>query len=288
LAASEHAKYFRGVLDRLRAGQRSAYSELVVGSALRTLGHDPQFESGDGEADLSCEVARTPIAFEVYAPEDSRASQDQRTLVDTLQQAITDGISNSRVEVGILEPFDKSQIAIAVQTIQNSPAQTWVSIGDWAQFRRIDEEQAIPPMFDGTGAQVRVTGDSEVKGPGKSVVVRWEHADTRARYALERKRGQVREGVRNVVVMDVCAVGGIGDWPETIATLPGTDFDKIGAIAFFHQGCLGPPERVRRRWRIVDNPHAGLRIPEILMSGFESLDESKYYGIPSKSRLTMT
>lgn len=55
LAASEHAKYFRGVLDRLRAGQRSAYSELVVGSALRTLGHDPQFESGDGEPDLSCE-----------------------------------------------------------------------------------------------------------------------------------------------------------------------------------------------------------------------------------------
>jgi hypothetical protein len=210
-------------------------------------------------------------------------------LVDTLQQAITDGISNSRVEVGMLEPLvDKSQIAVAVRTIQNSPAQKWVSIGDWAQFRRIDEGQALPPMFDGTGAQVSVAGDNDVKGPGKSVVVRWEHADTRARHALERKRGQVREGVRNLVVMDVCAVGGIGDWPETIAKLPGTDFAKIGAIAFFHQGCLGPPERVRRRWRIVDNQHAALRIPERLMSDLESLDESKYYGIASKPRLAMT
>jgi len=74
LATSEHAKYFRGVLDRLRVGQRSAYSELVVGWALRTVGYDPQFESGDGEPDLLCEVEGVSVAFEVYAPDDSQAS----------------------------------------------------------------------------------------------------------------------------------------------------------------------------------------------------------------------
>jgi hypothetical protein len=116
-------------------------------------------------------------------------------------------------------------------------------------------------MFDPTGLQVMVAGDGAVKGPGSSVVIRWEDTDTRARYALEQKRGQVREGVRNVVVMDVGAAGGIRDWPKVIAQLSGDDFAKIGAILFFDQGSVGPPERMRRRWRVVDNPHAVLGIP---------------------------
>jgi hypothetical protein len=288
LAKSECAKCFRGVLDRLKRGQHSAYSELVAGCALRALGYDPQFESGDGEPDLICETEGSTTAFEVYTPEDSQASQDQNALVDTLQRAVTAGISNSRVEIGILEPFGKAEIASAVQIIQCSTPLRWAPIGNWAQFRRTDERQALPLMFDGAGAQVTVAGDTDVRGAGKSVVIRWENIDTRARHALERKRGQVRGGVRNVIVMDVCAVGGIREWPEIIAQLPGADFDKIGAVVFFHQGCLGPPERVRRRWRIIDNPHAALRISETLMSGLESLDESMYYGIAPMPRLTMS
>ena len=287
LAASEHAKYFRGVLDRLKANQRSAYSELVVGSALRALGHDPQFESGEGEPDLLCEIDGAPVAFEVHAPEDSQASQSQQALVKSLEQAVSEAISTSRVEIGILESFDKSDVASVLQAIVNAPALEWIRVGAWVQFRRTDEGQTLPSMFDGAGAQVRVMGDTDVKGPGKSVVIRWERLDTRARLSLERKRAQVREGMRNAVVMDVCAVGGIADWPEAIAQLPGADFEKIGAVIFFDQGCLGPPERVRRRWRIVENPHAALRVPERFLSAIESLDESKYYGLASKPRLSM-
>jgi hypothetical protein len=287
LAVSEHAKYFCGVLDRLKAGQRSAYSELVVGWALRALGYDPQFESGEGEPDLLCEIDAALVAFEVYAPEDSQASQSQQALVKTLEKAISDAISNSRVEIGILESTHESDIPSAVQAIRNGPALVWTRVGDWAQFRRTDEGQTLPSMFDGAGAQVRVVGDTDVKGPGKSVVIRWERIDARARLSLERKRAQVREGMRNVVVIDVCAVGGIADWPEAIAQLPGADFDKISAVFFFDQSCLGPPERVCRRWRIVDNPCALLPLPGELLSGIQSLDESKYHGLVAKPRLSL-
>ena len=37
------------------------------------------------------------------------------------------------------------------------------------------------------------------------------------------------------MVINVCAVGGIGEWPDVIAELPGADYNKIGAIAFFDQ-----------------------------------------------------
>jgi hypothetical protein len=209
-------------------------------------------------------------------------------LVKTLEQAANQAIISSQVEIGILESFDRSDIPSAVHAIQTAPPLAWVQVGEWAQIRRTDEGQTLLPTFDGAGAQLRVMGDTDVKGPGKSVIIRWERVDTRARLSLERKRAQVREGIRNAVVMDVCAVGGIADWPEAIAQLPGADFDKIGAVLFFHQGCLGPPERVRRRWRIVDNPCALLPLPRELLSGIEALDESKHYGLAAKPRLSFT
>jgi hypothetical protein len=98
-----------------------------------------------------------------------------------------------------------------------------------------------------------------------------------------RRHGAWSKSRCNVVVFDACAVGGVSDWPEVIAKLPGTGFEKIGAVLFFDQGSVGPPERLRRR--CVFNPNATLPIAEELISGVESLDESGHYGIPSKPRL---
>jgi hypothetical protein len=95
----ENAKYFRGVLDRLKSsGQRSAYSELVLVSALRRLGYAPQFEApvGDSVPDAHCVVDGVPISFEVYAPDQSYASQEQRQLVRVLQEAITHEVSSTK------------------------------------------------------------------------------------------------------------------------------------------------------------------------------------------------
>lgn len=196
----------------------------------------------------------TPIAFEVYAPDDSQASQDQSALADALRQAVMEAISDSLVEIDVLQGFNKSEIPAAVQTILNAPPSLWTPVGDWAQIRRTDQGQPLAPTFDGSGAEVRVAGNTEVKGLGKSVVVRWEHADTRARLALERKRAQVDDAIANVVVMDVCAVGRVGEWPEIIASLPGIEFSKVGMVVFFDQGSLGPPERIRRRWPSLKIP----------------------------------
>jgi hypothetical protein len=82
------------------------------------------------------------------------------------------------------------------------------------------------------------------KDASKSVVMRWEPIDTRARLELEHRRGQVKDGVVNAVVMDVSAVGRLVEWPVIIARLPGNEFAKVGAVVFFDQGSYGPPRRV--------------------------------------------
>jgi hypothetical protein len=97
------------VFNRLKAGQRSAYSEFVVGEALRALGYAFHFEAGDGQPDLVGTTGGQPVAFEVYAPDDSFASQQQSSLVQDLRNAISDAIGSSRVELEIRDLFDKTE-----------------------------------------------------------------------------------------------------------------------------------------------------------------------------------
>jgi hypothetical protein len=143
-------------------------------------------------------------------------------------------------------------------------------------------------VFDGDGAKIIIGGDAIAQGQSTGAVIRWEESDARAERALQAKRAQVRDNVSNVVVMNVCAVGGLGEWPELITALPGSDYEKIGAVAFFEQGSVGPPEAIRREWRVLVNSKAKLPIPETLIDGLESLDQSAYSGLPRKPRLMMS
>jgi hypothetical protein len=237
LAACETARYFRGMLERLKSGQRSAYSELVLVAALRRLGYDPQFEGpGGGQPDAECLVGSVPISFELYAPGRSYVSQEKEELVRQLREAVGRGLSKCRVEIEILESFSEDDICQAVEAVQSAAAGTWGYINDWARLRRIDYGQDLPPTFDGDGARLIIGGDAAIQGDSTGVIVRWEDDDMRAERALQEKRGQVANGVANVVVINVCAVGGVEEWPEQVAKLLGSDYEKIGAIAFFDQG----------------------------------------------------
>ncbi|MGQ0834666.1 MAG: hypothetical protein ACT4O5_07025 [Gammaproteobacteria bacterium] len=288
LATCEHLRFFGPVLAHLRSGQRSAYSELVVAAALQRLGYEPEFEAGPGEPDLRCDVGDAEMAVEVYAPDAAYASQEQKELVRLLHAALSEDLSsNCRVELSIHETFTKLDIPSALETVRSAPASSWTSVGTWGRVRRVDEGQNLPSTFDGDGAQIKVAGDTDVKGTGRSLVIRWEESDTRAERALQAKRAQLQSGVRNLVVMNVCATGGVGEWPEHISRLTGTDYEKIGAVAFFDQGAVGPPEAIRRRWRVVENPRAHIALPEAVLGGLEELDESSYLGIRPKPRLRM-
>jgi hypothetical protein len=288
LEACEPVRYFRGVLRRLKSGQRAADSELVLVAALRRLGYEPEFEApAGGSPDAKCVVDGVPVSFEVYTPNRSHSSQQQHELVRELQTAVGQGVSKCRVEIGIFDTFGKDDIAPAVEVIRSADPATWSYVGNWARIRRIDQGQDLPPVFDGHAGQLVFAGETVTQGESMGVIIRWEEADTRAENALEAKRAQLSDGVANVVVIHVAAGAG-GDyeeWPEEIARLCGSTFDKIGAVVFFEEGSLGPPEAIRRRWRIVLNPKAQIPIPEALLSGLESLDESSYSNVPREPRL---
>ena len=42
--------------------------------------------------------------------------------------------------------------------------------------------------------------------------------------------------------------------------------------------------RVRRRWRVVVNPYAHIPVPDCLLTGIESVDESEAHGLQCRRR----
>jgi hypothetical protein len=293
LEQCEPVANFSHVLKRLKGGQRSAYSELVVGTALLNLKYDPEFEPPKGGPDARCVVDGVTTLFEVYAPQRSVVANELQELVRELQSAISGAVTKCRVEVELIDLFDENDISAAVEVVGSTAPSAWAQVAGWARVRRIDEGQDLVSCFDGSGSQVAFGEDVATQRLSTGVIVRWEEADGRAERQLEAKRAQIKkrthagERVANVVVFSVAAVGGTTTWPEAIAELYGDDFDNIGAVAFFDQGVVGPPEAVRRDWRIVTNPRRLVAIPKALLAGIESLDESSYSNLPRKTRLVM-
>jgi hypothetical protein len=64
-----------------------------------------------------------------------------------------------------------------------------------------------------------------------------------------------------------------------LAHMDWTGSEKIGAIVFFREFTMvSPPIKRRRLWRVIVNPTAQVQIPEALLNGLESLDESSFWG----------
>jgi hypothetical protein len=283
---------FQNVLRRLANGQRSAYSELVLVTVLQRLGHATRFEPPlDGHVlDAVTEIDGFPVYFEVVAPERSDASAEDQRLVDNLTADIRARFSKCRVEIEICSSLDAGSNAAIITAIESAMPSTWIAVDSMARIRRIDAGQALLPTFDGEGAQVVVAGERLIQGESTNVIARWESSDARAKRIFNEEYHQFSPTVANVLVVNVCAVSdGMNLWPmEMTRLLQPTRNRKVGAVAFFEQGSLGPPEAIRRRWRVLVNPHAHIPVPERLLIGIESFDESSAYGLPRLERIVAT
>ena len=287
--ACELAESFEEVVGRLVGGERSAYSELVLVAALRRLGLDARFAApiGGRVLDATCVVNTSPVYFEVVAPERSVAAENAQRIVNVLTAAVRQDVSRCRVEIELLDAFDESAISRVREAIKLAKSSVWTIIESVARLRRTDVGESLSPAFDGDGTQIFFGADKKTQGASTSVIARWESSDVRAKRVFNDKYRQLGPDVANILVVNVCAVtDGFKAWPIEMARLLQPSRNrKVGAVAFFEQGCIGSPEAIRRRWRILVNPHAHLPAPEAVLSGLESLDESTQYGVAARERI---
>lgn len=150
----EHAEGFPAGLARLLAGERSAYSELVLVSALTKLGYPTRFSPflGGSVLDARCTVDGQDIWFEVVAPEWSDASVAERKLVDALTEQVRAAVSACRVEIEILGSLTEESLGNVVTAIRAAKTGEWLAADPIARVRRIDAGERILPVFDGDDA----------------------------------------------------------------------------------------------------------------------------------------
>ncbi len=210
--ACEKIPRFTKVLNRLKAGEKPAYSEIVIVAVLKQLHFSPKFGKQVDRItpDAECIVDGQRIFFEVYAPERAVASRDQIDLVHRLTEAVRANVEGSRIEIEIIDSIDVKNIDAAVVAIQSAPPSVWEPIQSWARARRIPYGQPQPPQFDNsTGSQALGPGDMGGTVQSQTMVVaRWVDEDARAILKVEEKRRQMADSVANIHVINCTANGG--------------------------------------------------------------------------------
>lgn len=276
LTDCEHVRGFREVLDRLKGGERSAYSEIVLVSSLVRLGYSPEFgaELNGKILDAHCDVEGQRIFFEAIAPERADQSIDAQQLTDQLSQSISGSISGCRIEVELFATLGPQIIQQIADAVRNADPGEWVMVDPVARVRRVNEGQKLLPLFDGEGASVVLAGECEVQGPSSGVVIRREDNDGRAKRLFNYEYHHFSEQVPNVLVVNTSAViDGMKTWTNWMTRVLQPDRNrKVGAVVLFWQGFLG--KAIRRWWKVIVNPHSYLAVPTTLVKGFESLDKS--------------
>jgi hypothetical protein len=149
LDTCEAADSFREVFARVRAGERSAYSELVLVAALIRLGYPARFAAriGGRLLDAACLVDGCRVFFEVVAPERSDASAKEQLIVDMLPEEVRRSVSKCRVECELFIPFSQTDTPAVVDDVRSASPSTWVLVDDKARLRRIDIGQTLSPVF---------------------------------------------------------------------------------------------------------------------------------------------
>jgi hypothetical protein len=279
LADCEHMHGFETVLHRLKRGERSAYSELVLGSSLAKLGFRPTFHAElNGKAlDACCEVEGRPVYFEVIAPDRADHSINAQQMINELGKAIRASVSACRVEVVLLTSVDQQMTQKIADAVRDASSGEWVTVDSIARIRRINEGQKLSSTFDGEGVSIVFAGERGVQGPSTAVVISWEDNDERAKRLFNAEYHHFSEEVANILVGNVCAVAdGMKSWTAWMnRVFQPKQNRKVGAVVLFEQGVLGCPEAISRQWRVTTNPYAHLAIPHSLIHGFESLDQSE-------------
>jgi hypothetical protein len=261
---------------------------MVVAASLRQLEYVPRFEPplGGKLLDVIAEIDGSPVYFEVVAPERAEASAEDQRLVERLIAEVRHRVSHCRVEIEICDLLDAESIGAIAAAIETAKPFSWVDVNSLARIRRVNAGQNLIPIFDEENHQIVIGGERSTQGDSTSVIARWEPSDARAKRIFNNEYKHFSQAVPNVLVVNVSAVtSGMKLWPAEMARLlQPTRNRKVGAVVFFTQSAVGPPEAIRRRWMVLENPHAQFPIPERLLAGFESLDESSAYGRPRQER----
>lgn len=285
---------FNQVFSRIKRGERSAYTELIFAATLVELGYSPTLEPSNargGKLDTSCTVETVEVCFEIVVPEQSNELQNNSAWMSDLTSDVMNALPAGVVEIDFIIPEKRADFARAKHDIQVAAKAAandqWTVVGACGRFRHSPDSEYKWP--DGPSGPARFVESVFMSGGAtKRVRSRWVYADGRAKRFFKREYHHFDKDKTNVLVVNACESDpSLKVWPVEIAQVFRKNQNRnVGAVAMFEQGFLASEARISRRWRIVTNPFAHNAVPEVLLAGIESLDESVRHGLPKLPRVS--
>jgi hypothetical protein len=271
---------FGPVLDRLRAGERSAFSELTVGATFLRLGFLPALEVAvEGKVpDLVLTVGSTLVYAEVIAPNRSEIVKAATDQISEIAGAMLAAGPGGSVELFLDFDPDSVDAATLSRTIADSPyieqPMEIPSVGRFVK-RPFSFPPIVTPTIDSrTSGTVLGVARAIVEGEnGALVAVRLAVFDGRAKRLLAGELHHFSKNSSNVLVIDSGGVpGGVSDWvPSITRCFQPNQNTRISAVVLYQAGIIGNPLDFHRTWKVLPNPHAANPLPKVLLDALTAL-----------------
>jgi len=268
------------VLSRLRAGERSTFSELAVAAVLLRLGFSPALgmPAGQKVPDLALTVRTTTVYTEVIAPDRGQIEKDAIDKITTIASSLLAVATGANVELFL--DCDLENLDIALLTSAVADASFTDQPIELPSFGRILKRPfSFPPVVSpsiasGTPRTVLGAARSVVDGTsGALVAVRVAVFDGRAKRLLTAELHHLPKSNPNIVVINAGNVpGGINDWVPVLRNcFQPTRNTRISAILLYQTGVLGNPLDVHRAWQMLVNKFAANPLPAELLDALSKL-----------------
>ncbi len=268
------------VLKRLRAGERSAASELTVAATLSRLGFTPALEvKVEGKVpDLALTFGSTAVYVEVITPDRSEIVKAVTEQINDMAGAILAAVPNANVEVFLDFESEGMDVGSLCKAILDSAyvdePQDIPSVGRFVK-RPFSLPPVVSPSVDSRTAGTVLGGARTLIDGEKSglAAVRVAVFDGRAKRLLAGELHHFPKGSCNALLIDCGSVpGGVGDWIQSITRcFQPAQNTRISAVILYQTGMIGTPLQLHRAWNVLPNPHAAKPLPTVLLDALTTL-----------------
>ena len=281
LSVCEQLDGFGNVLRRLKDGERSAHTELILAARLVNRGLKPILEppTSNGSLDTCIPTENGKVYCEVIAPETSDAIREVRTAASALATILRDQNKGRRIEVLLSTDIDERISAEVAQFVRTQPDSNEIFHLDAIALiskRIAGNDLNVGPTIESVEATA-IIGAAQFSldyGVRTTGIVRLPVTDARAKRLLYGESHHFSRAEMNILVMDVTKiVSNLKAWSQMIERCFQPDQNRrFGAVVLFWTGITGDKLETLQKWQVVRNPYAYRPIPESLLQKILTLD----------------
>lgn len=286
IEACENLVGFDKVLERMKRGEKAAFSEAFFAAELLKIGYALVLEpSLDGkQLDALVNVQDKQVYIEIMTPEPSKVMKQDYAGMNDLAKRLTEQNPGASIDVYLLaEPTSDvlDTILNFVKEVTDSQYNNTLEIQDIAFLRYApcqlgEQPSPFEPVANTSDPVLLVAAFSMKDGVISRTSIHIPFTDKRVERLMSEEAGHFKPQEFNLLVMDVSSIpDGIRRWTALIQRCFKPNRNRrFGAVVLFARYVQIKDATIKTRWSVLLNPYAYRSLPERLLNDIMSLNDS--------------